>query len=358
MAGALDEVIRRLLEQAPELWPGTPPQRITVTKQIQRPYSNTFRLALLPGGHTQTAPHPPAVYAKIIRPTAKNRNNTQKYVERLHKEFEVARLLQARMPAVAEFGVVQPVAHFGDLLCLVTAEAPGQILADLIAAGSKRWHKKNAGQKIADHCGRAGALLAAMQSITPETQPLRAEELWEYVQVRLQRLVASEEVPFSESDAAVVGRFLERTLPQIPADQWQQCGCHSDYAPFNLLADSARMTVFDFAMFKTGSIYNDAAYFCHRLEGYLHKPTFSPDVIRALQCAFLEGYNRALQREKRRLENDQMFRVFSIKHVINNYSAIMRGRVAGSSAHLSFPVRLFNRRIYRRYNAWLLHQCQ
>ncbi|MGH7496604.1 MAG: aminoglycoside phosphotransferase family protein [bacterium] len=358
MPGALEEVIQRLLAQAAELWPGTPPQRITVTKQIQRPYSNTFRLALLPGEQAQTVHYPAAVYAKIIRPTAKNRDNTQKYVERLQKEFEVARLLRARLPTAREFGVVHPVAYYGDLLCLVTTEASGIVLADVIAAGSKRWHGKNAWPNIARHCRRAGALLAAIQVATPETQPLRAEELLEYVEIRLQRLVASPAVPFSEPEAAAVRKFLEKTLAHMPVEQWQQSGCHSDYAPFNLLADTARMTVFDFAMFKTGSVYNDLAYFCHRLEGYLHKPTFSPSAIHALQHAFLEGYSQAGPGENRGLDHDPMFCVFLIKHVVNNYSAIMRQRVAGPSAHLSLPTRLFNRRVFRRYNDWLLHICK
>ncbi len=357
MPGAIDEVMQRLQAQAAELWPGVRLKKIAITNQIQRPYSNTFRLALLPGDLAPGAQCPTAVYAKIIRPTDKNRDNTQKYVERLQKEFEVARMLQKRLPAVAEYGTVRPVAHFGDLLCLVSEEAPGRMLAELIAADAKRWHKKARGEKTARHCQRAGKLLAALQSVTAVNQPLEVGEILEYVDIRLQRLVESAKTPFSPSDANNVRKYLEKTLASVPGEQLRQCGSHSDYAPFNLLADEARLTVFDFAMFKTGSIYNDVAYFCHRLEGYLHKPTFSRGKIHGLQRAFLEGYNQASPCAETRIENDQMFRVFSIKHVINNYSAIMRQRVVGASARLSLPVRLFNRRVFQRYNDWLLRTC-
>lgn len=359
MAAAIEEVIQRLLAQAAALWPEAPPQKIAITGQIKRPYSTSFRLALLPAD-PGNAPRPPqAVYAKIINPTRKNSGGTQKYAERLQREFEIPRLLHTRLSPAPDLGLVRPVTYYSDLLCLITEEAPGRMLAELIAATATRWRPRRAWQNTALHCRRAGRLLAALQAATPEAHVLAGSELLEYVEVRLQRLVENPDIPFSKAHAGAVRRYLEKMLGQIPAEQLRQCGCHSDYAPFNLLASTERLTVFDFAMFKTGSIYNDAAYFCHRLQGYLHKPTFSAAAIHALQQAFLDGYNQAAGRGQQRLEQDLMFRVFLIKHALNNYSAIMRKRVAGGpAAHLSLPVRLFNRRVYRRYNEWLLRACQ
>jgi len=358
MASAIEEVIQRLLSQAETLWPEAPPRALAISRQIQRPYSHTYRLALVPAGDTGPLAAGRAIYAKIIRPTSKNLYNTQKYVERLQQEFEVARMLRPYFDAVPQCGVVRPVAYFGDLLCLVTEEASGQILADLVVRGSKRWHASRAVPENERHCRRAGILLATLQAATPAQQAFDPRELLEYVEVRLQRLVESPAVPFSASDAGVVRQFLENNVVRVPHAQLQQCGCHCDYAPFNLIAEPTRMTVFDFAMFKTGSVYNDVAYFYHRLGGYLHKPTFSAHAIHALQRAFLEGYNQARQGPETGIENDLMFQILLIKHVINNYSAIMRRRVAGANARLSLPVRLFNRRVFHRYNAWLLHACR
>jgi hypothetical protein len=90
----------------------------------------------------------------------------------------------------------------------------------------------------------------------------------------------------------------------------------------------------------------------------LHKPIFSAPAIHALQRAFLHGYNQARSRENCPIEQDSMFHIFSIKHVINNYSAIMRKRVVGPAARLSLPVRWFNRRVFRRYNEWLMRACK
>jgi hypothetical protein len=102
------------------------------------------------------------------------------------------------------------------------------------------------------------------------------------------------------------------------------------------------------------------SYFYHRLEGYLHKPIYRPQTIRRLQEEFLRGYTEASGHARRewRVAEDLLFKIFWIKHVVNNYSAIMRQRVVIKGKRVSLPAQLFNRRVFRRYNQWLSEACQ
>ncbi len=354
MADAGDAVIARLRAEATQLWPETPPATITCAQKFSRPYSTVYRLLLnYPPGPIAPA-RPRALYAKIFRPSQKNLQQQQKYLDRLQIEFEVAAHLHERLHAEPGIGIVRPLAYYPDLLALVTEEAPGENLADIVSAACKRWALRNTLHQAVLHCHRAGTALAAMQVATEQTERGEASEILEYIDVRLQRLRASEAVPFSEADYKRVRHFLEQTLQRVPRAQLAQCGCHCDYAPFNLLADNARVTVLDFSMYKVGSCYNDVTYFHHRLQSYLHKPIFNPAAIRTVQSAFLEGYNQALGRERDPIEKDLMFRVMWMKHVINNYSALMRNRVGGGRRE-ALPVRMFHQHVFRRYNAWLQH---
>lgn len=352
MADAGEAVMQRLLAEAAQLWPETPPSSIKCARKFSRPYSTVYRLLLeyAPG---QIPATPSALFAKIFRPSQKNLQQQQKYLDRLQTEFEVAAHLHEQLRGQQAVGIVRPLAYYPDLLALVTEEAPGQGLAELIVAACKHWALRNTLHQAVLHCHRAGMALALMQTATAQTERCEAEEIFEYIHVRLQRLRESEAVPFSEADYKRVRAFLEQALSKVPRIQLAQCGCHSDYAPFNVLADKERVTILDFSMYKIGSCYNDVTYFYHRIEGYLHKPIFNPAAIRTVQSAFLEGYNQTLARERDPIENDLMFRVMWMKHVINNYSAIMRNRVGGGRRE-SWPVRVFHQHIFRRYNDWLV----
>lgn len=350
MAEAGEAVIQRLLSEAKKLWPDAPAPAISITQKFSRPYSTVYRLQFRSAGESSS----PALYAKVFRPSAKNLQNQQKYLQRLQTEFEVAQQLRAALPEQAQFAFVRPVAYYPELLALVTEESRGRVLAEIISDACKPWALRKALEQTVLHCRRAGQALAAMQAATRSATPFDPDEFLDYVKLRLQRLLESTSVPFSSNDYKLVRNFLERALLVLPAEQLTQCGCHSDYAPFNLLADEERVTVLDFSMFKTGSCYNDVTYFHHRVEGYLHKPIYRTDAIRTVQRAFLEGYNAACGRTQNPVENDLLFRVLWMKHVINNYSAIMRNRV-GRGKRVSLTLRAFNQHIFRRYNEWLVH---
>lgn len=350
MADAGEAVVQRLMSEAKLLWPEAPPRAITIAQKFSRPYSTVYRLQLR---NVDDAPSP-ALYAKVFQPSARNLHNQQKYLERLRTEFEVARRLCAVFPEQPQFAFVRAIAYYPELLALVTEEARGRVLAEIISETCKPWSLRNALERTVIHCRRAGQALAAMQSATRCATPFDCEAFLDYVKVRLQRLRESASVPFSANDHKRVLNFLEKALSVLPAEQLAQCGCHSDYAPFNLLAEEERVTVLDFSMFKTGSCYNDVTYFHHRVEGYLHKPIYRAAAIRTVQRAFLEGYNSACHRTHAPVEKDLLFRVLWMKHVLNNYSAIMRNRV-GRGKRVSLALRAFNHHIFRRYNEWLVN---
>jgi len=354
MPNPVDAVIGRLRHQSASLWPDTPRPEITVAGKFVRPYSTVYQLRL---NHANGSPRR-VLYVKIFKPSSTPAANQQKYLERLNVEFETARQLQSGISPSPGFSIVRPVAYFPELLALVTEKSPGEPLAAIIEKSCKRWHPVIKQQRVFRLCERAGEALAAIQQATRDRTPFDPRELVEYMDVRLQRLANAGETPFTPEHRNQVLHFLKRAVQRVPAAQLGRCGSHCDYGPFNLLAFEDRVTVLDFSMYKIGSIYNDVTYFCHRLEGYLHKPIFSTRAIRGCQRAFLESYNRASSRTKRPVEEDILFQLFWLRHVVNNYSAIMRKRVVIGSERVSPVVRLFNQHVYRRYNARILRMCE
>jgi aminoglycoside phosphotransferase (APT) family kinase protein len=366
MNNGVTHVIGELRSQANELWPESPPEDFKIMRHIARPYSHVYRLQLV----ARRQPLPRFVYAKFLAPGAKFQADPEKYLTRLETEFQTGRRLHEALRHEREVAVVKPVAYYPKFLAIVSEEAPGESLANVIAREAKLWPAADKLDQLTEYCRRAGQALAAMQKTTVEASRFEPAGLLEYIEVRLQRLLESRQVPFSSADRRQIIKFLETALPMIPAEQLGLCGVHSDYAPFNLLACPEKITVVDFTMFKIGSVYNDLTYFYHRLEGYLHKPIYRVPTIRRLQEAFLRGYvekagdlkasgRRGLAGgQEWRVADDLLFKLLWIKHVVNNYSAVMRQRVVAKGKKISLPAQLFNRHVFRRYNRWLNQFCQ
>jgi aminoglycoside phosphotransferase (APT) family kinase protein len=360
MDNGIEQVIAKLRAQAEELWPEAPPVDFCIVRHVARPYSNVYRLQLVWRAERPFVMPPRFIYVKILSRRATFQSDPEKYLARLATEFAAARRLHEALGNAEEFGVVKPVAYYPEYLATLTEEAPGAPLSNVITRDGKLWPAADKLEQLATHCHRAGQALAAIQQATRETSRYDPAELIEYIDVRMQRLLASHIVPFAAADRRQILQFLESAIPAIPAEQLGMSGCHSDYAPFNLLATADKIMVADFTMFKVGSLYNDLTYFYHRLEGYLHKPIYRSSTIRRLQEEFLRGYTEAnghIGREWRVAE-DLLFKIFWIKHVVNNYSAIMRQRVVIKGKKVSLPAQIFNRRVFRRYNRWLSEFCQ
>ncbi len=360
MDNGIKQVIAKLKSQAQELWPEAPPGDFHLVRHFVRPYSDVYRLQLVaPPEHLPAMPAR-FIYVKILARRVTFQTNPEKYVTRLAAEFAVGRRLHAALGNAKEFGIVKPVAYYPDDLAMVTEEAPGAPLSKVISRDARFWPSTASVERLATHCRRAGYALAAIQQATREVSRYNPAELIEYIDVRMQRLLESGRVPFSAADRRQIVRFLETAIPAIPVEQLGLCGSHSDYAPFNVLAAAEKITVADFTMFKVGSVYNDLTYFYHRLEGYLHKPVYRPQTIHRLQEEFLRGYTTGWGHNGRewRVVDDLLFKIFWIKHVVNNYSAIMRQRVVIKGNKLSLPVQLFNQHVFRRYNRWLNEFCR
>jgi len=354
MDSGITRIIAQLRSQAGELWPEAPPEDFQIVRHLVRPYSNVYRLQLV----APRASSARFVFAKILTPGAKFQKDPEKYLTRLAAEYGATQRLQAALQGEREFAVIKPVACFPEFLAIISEEAAGETIADLINRAGRFWPAAEKLDHLAKHCRRAGKALAAIQKATREVSRFDPAELPEYIDERLQRLVESLQTPFSATDRRQIVKFLKQAIPAIPSEQFGLCGVHGDYAPFNVLATAEKITVVDFTMFKVGSVYNDLTYFYHRLEGYLHKPVFRVTTIRRLQNAFLTGYADAMEKtQSPPVTDDLLFKILRIKHIVNNYSAIMRQRVAAKGKTPSLPVQLFNRHVFQRYNRCLQQFC-
>ena len=354
---AIQQVIARLKDEAKTFWPECPPSAITIAREFRRPYSTVYRLALPPRDGSTPLESRAGAYVKIFKPSAANRRNVEKYRQRLQTEFEVSRQLQQPFAGKRTVAVVKPLAWFPELLALVTEETPGRPLAELIERRCKRWHTKRELEQTLVQCYRAGEALALLQQATSMAALFNPDELVVYVDKRLQRLEQSPVAPFAAAQRRQVRDHLVRIARQCNGMQSGTCGSHGDFGPFNILAGRDHVTIIDFSMYRSGSIYNDVSYFCQRLESLLHKPTFSVSAIQRLTAEFLRGYNDGSGRQHDLIEKHALFNAFRIKHLVNNYSALARNRVGGGSRP-GVLVRSFHRHVFNRYNDFLTRICR
>ncbi len=319
---------------------------LKISKKIWRPYSRVFRIEARTGDGVRY------FWVKLFKVPKNFQEMADKYLARLQTEFDIATQLQQAFENMPGVQVVAPLAVFPQFGAVATWESRGKPFSDLIDQYGRRWSKKNHDQSLLDYAFKSGRALARLQEFTLTDQVFQPQELIEYIDIRLQRLVKNNRAPFSGKERKMVRDYLDRQIPAVPAAECRISGVHSDFGAFNVLAEDGCITLSDFTSYKLGSTYVDLTYFHHRLGGFLHKPVFREELIRQLQQQFLAGYGGA------GVERHHMFTLSLLRHTINNFSSLARNR-RGGLGRIPLPhVRLFNRRIFKIYRKWLHDICK
>ncbi len=346
MKKEIDGILERLRRE-PERYFGTPrAPELHIVKKVWRPYSRVYRVEA-----RQDAAVSRFFWVKMFVISERILKKAEKHLARIKTEFEVARELSEKFADSRNIHVVQPLALFPDKATVVTWESPGEPLSTLIEQKARLWPAQEAIEEIEQYMRLSGEALARMQALTASDELFDPAALRDYVDIRLQRLVKLRSARFPETMRTQVLATFDRLIPEIPREHLRICGKHGDFGAFNILAGNGEITLTDFTMYSPGSPYIDLSYFIHRLQGFLHKPTFRPEVISRFEQAFIDGYGVPDVREH------ALYTLCMIRHVINNYSSLARNRIGGY-AKIPLPHKIwFNRKIFRTYTAWLEQTC-
>lgn len=318
---------------------------LEIVKKVNRPYSKVFRIRAV------FEKREAFFWIKTFRIRNRLKSAAEKHLQRVATEFDAAAQLQGYFAGEQYLHIIDPIAFFPELATIVTWESRGEPLSDLIAKKARFQPDESAIKELEQYAFRCGEALQKIQHATRGAEIYNPAELLEYVDLRLQRLESRRGTGFGDDMRKLVFSYIERMIPRVSPEHCWSCGVHSDYGPFNILAGNGEITVTDFTMYSTGSAYKDLTYFFHRLGGFLHKPMYRQETIQRLQQTFLQGWGEPAVQEH------ALFKLFWVRHTVNNYSAIGRNRTAGPIKRWLPHVRLYNKHVFNNYSRWLRELC-
>jgi hypothetical protein len=249
-----------------------------------RPFSDLMRASL------EGLDPPRVVYLKVVRPRTPGERDKARH--RLERDAATSADLAARLPP--PFGVAVPVAWFPDLLAIVTEEARGVPLAQVLAKQVPWRDAAPAG--LTDCLAQVGRWIAHFQAALPAEGSDTVEELTAYLDVRLDKLRRAHR-GFTEHDRQAIRDHFVAALVAAAAEPGglAKAAVHADLAPGNVLVDGPAVTVLDFAMVRTGQRLHDLAHLWVQLEVTRAKPHYRAHVVSALQDALLRGFDEHLR---------------------------------------------------------------
>ena len=219
-------------------------------------------------------------------------------------------------------------------------ESLGENFQTYIRRHAYGWPARRQLTQLLEYAERCGEWLRCLQQLFPGEAPFELEEMWTYIDQRLQRLAAAES-PFDQAMREQVQRYFEHLAAQSDHLDLRTSATHADFFPGNILVDPTGVTVIDLAMFTQSSVYHDVAQFYHQLELLRLKPIFRPGVIRQLQQAFLRGYESDFD------PGNPMFAAFQLQHITTHLHRLYHLR------DLPLPERWYNRRVSGYQSRWI-----
>ena len=82
------------------------------------------------------------------------------------------------------------------------------------------------------------------------------------------------------------------------AEEFRPVWIHADFCPENIITRASEITVLDFMMAKTGTVYHDVAHLYLHLEAMKVKPWFRRAVVDELQRGLLAGFEPGLDAQR------------------------------------------------------------
>lgn len=259
----------------------------------------------------------------------------QLWQQRVETEYNVAKVIYDGFKRYSQdYSCVRPVGCFPKSLTLVTEECPGQPFMRLLENKARFYPDADTRETLARYCYLSGNWLRAFQELTKKSDSkFELDEMLEYVDRRLHRLVDHSAIPFDNRLRLGILAFIESQRSHISDIDRAISGVTGDFVPANVLVNDGKITVLDFGMFSYGSVYQDLAQYYQHMDFFRLKPIYRGVIISELQEEFLRGYHANWNKNK------PLFTLFRIRCIVNRLAATTVRKWTGLPLH----VRLFNR---------------
>jgi hypothetical protein len=318
-----------------QLYFGSDHVSVEAVRRVERPYSTLLQIRI----HAPDGPQ--SAFVKILKPRADTPAERASMKRNVVRDFEMTRSVRQALAGCAGLTAVRPIACFPEELAIVTGEAPGPTLAEVLAHGAAGWPGKAASIWMSTLVRRSGAWLRSAQAALPQESAIDVETMRAYLDRRLADLEMSGPIRLTRAGRSAVERYRDRLIDNLGSESLRPVWIHADFCPENIITGDGEITVLDFLMARSGTVYHDVAHLFMHLDSMKVKPWFRPAVIDGLQRDLLAGFEPGLEPER------PLFALLLLQHVICHL-VTLQGPAPGTTA------RLYRAALHRRHRQWLM----
>jgi hypothetical protein len=230
------------------------------------------------------------------------------------RDFETTRRVHLLMRSVEGISTLRPIAFLPDHLAVVTEEVHGKTLGQLLTRPAGWYAEREALDELCTVMSRIGVWLRTVQTLDVANTRFSLDGMREYLDVRLVRLVRHGGLG-AEERCGILKYFDERSADVDEADL-QEVVIHGDLSPSNVMIAGTNVTVLDFEMWRTGSVFHDLSRIYHQIELRKLKPWFKPSALDRLLEATISGFDPTLRPER------PLFELLTLQHVVNKLTKL------------------------------------
>jgi hypothetical protein len=317
------------------------PLRLVPCDYQERPASHIMRVEVWRDGDASWLSR---LFVKVFKPR-RLPGGADAMRDRVVRDYTTTRRVHRWMSSHGDLGAVPPVACYPEHLTIVTEEVGGPTLLSYLQQRTSWFGTAGSLDEVHTTMATVGRWLRVFQGIDVPGTYGTIEGLQEYIDVRLQRLVAEAATDFAENDRQRILEHIAVLGRQVGSEELGEVAVHSDMALGNLLVSGHRIVVLDFAMTKHGNPLLDLTRLFLQLDLLAVKPQTRRSVIRRLQQAMVGGFDAALTPER------PLFRLFLLLHRINHLTTLSVNRA-------SFLEEMYNGMVRRSHRQWLAAELQ
>ena len=302
-------------------------------RQLDRPFSTVLQVRVADHQSSQGA------FIKILKPRFDTPAQIAATRQHVRSDFDTMCRVQVALARSQQLDAVRPIACFPEDLALVTGEAVGATLANMLTRVAAGWRRSAALDEALQALTHVGAWLKTVQSALPQEQDVELSRVRTYVSKRLDELESMGTVRLTPAGRRTLERYQDGLIAAMP-ERVPAVWIHADFCPENIIVHAGRVTVLDFVMAKAGTIYHDVAHLYLHIGVMAAKPWCRPSVVRTLQRALITSFETGLDTER------PLFALALYQHVLCQLVLLQNG-AAGRVA------RLYAARLHRLHRGWL-----
>lgn len=337
--GAFADIRERLDADLARLH-GDPAALVVPIEYQHRPYSHVVRVEVRTSDAADVLGR---VFVKRFKPKPDLSDEAMR--TRVAHEYETTSRAYTALADRDELGVIRPLLFYADTLTIVTEEANGITMLELLRRRAGWWPSRATMDELSATLARTGRWLAAFQAVdAPAGGQVRLDDLRAYIDVRLAKLIAARRARFADADRTTLLRHIDRLGAAIDAADLGAVLVHADLAPGNVLVDGRRVVVLDFAMAHHGTRLQDLTRLHMQLDLLCGKPQYRPATMSRLQAALRAGFDPALTAAH------PLYRLQLVLHHVNHFSTLSLRPSHGLAS-------LYDGHLRRWHRRWLAREC-